>query len=152
MKRELLSVTSKMHHMSVHVERPWSKKMEITSYFYQNTANSYSGSNLVTIRMWWAMISYNSMKLYILFTFGFKLFIGRRRKNEKSWKFISVTMKKKWWYIIWNKNVPVSYSNLIQELWYFFSCRNESKQTLYQQTSNRIHKKVEDHFSSKTNG
>lgn len=27
------------------------KKMEITSYFYQNTANSYSGSNLVTIRM-----------------------------------------------------------------------------------------------------
>ena len=51
MKRELLSVTSKMHHVSVHVERPWSKKMEITSYFYQNTANRYSGLNLVTIRI-----------------------------------------------------------------------------------------------------
>lgn len=143
MKRELLSVTSKMHHMSIHVERPWSKKMEITSYFYQNTANSYSGSNLVTIRMWWAMIFYNSMKLYIPFTFGFKLFIGRREKKMRNPANLSVSpWKKIWWYIIWNKNVPVSYSNLIQELWYFFSCRNESKQTLYQQTSNRIHKKV----------
>ena len=82
MKRELLSVTSKMHHVSVHVERPWSKKMEITSYFYQNTANRYSGSNLVTIRMWWAMIFYNSMKLYIPFTFRLKLFIGRRGKTR----------------------------------------------------------------------
>lgn len=143
MKRELLSVTSKMHHMSIHVERPWSKKMEITSYFYQNTENSYSGSNLVTIRMWWAMIFYNSMKLYIPFTFGFKLFIGRREKKMRNPANLSVSpWKKIWWYIIWNKNVPVSYSNLIQELWYFFSCRNESKQTLYQQTSNRIHKKV----------
>lgn len=62
----------------------------------------------------------NSMKLYIPFTFEFKLFIERRGKNEKSCKCISVTMKKKWWYIIWNKNVLVSYSNLIQELWYFF--------------------------------
>lgn len=94
--------------------------MKITSYFYQNTANSYSGSNLVTIRMWWAVIFYNSMILYIPFTFGFKLFISRRGKNGKCCKFISVTMKKIWWYIIWNKNVPVSYSNLIQELWYFF--------------------------------
>lgn len=110
-----------MHHMSVHVERPWSKKMEITSYFYQNTANSYSGSNLVTIRMWWAMIFYNSVKLYIPFTFGFQLFIGRR---EKKWEILKIYQrhheKKIWWYIIWNKNVPVSYSNLIQELWYFF--------------------------------
>lgn len=70
----------------------------------------------------------NGMKLYIPFTFGFKLFIGKRGKNEKSCKCFSVTMKKKWWYIIWNKNVLVSYSNLIQELWYFSSCRNESKQ------------------------
>ena len=56
--------------------------MEITSYFYQNTANRYSGSNLVTIRMWWAMIFYNSMKLYIPFTFRLKLFIGRRGKTR----------------------------------------------------------------------
>lgn len=43
------------------------------------------------------MIFYNSRKLYIPFTFGFKLFIGRReKKNERSCKFISVTMKKKY--------------------------------------------------------
>lgn len=43
------------------------------------------------------MIFYNSMKLYIPITFGFKLFIGRReKKNEKSGKFINVTMKKKY--------------------------------------------------------
>lgn len=29
MKRELLSVTSKMHHMSVHVERPGAKKWKL---------------------------------------------------------------------------------------------------------------------------
>ena len=108
-----------MHHVSVHVERPWSKKMEITSYFYQNTANRYSGSNLVTIRMWWAMIFYNSMKLYIPFTLRLKLFISRREK----WEILQIYQchhEKKRWYIIWNKNVPVSYSNLIQELWFFF--------------------------------
>lgn len=108
-----------MHHVSVHVERPWSKKMEINSYFYQNTANRYSGSNLVTIRMWWAMIFYNSMKLYIPFTFRLKLFISRRGKTRNPAN-LSVSPWKKRWYIIWNKNVPVSYSNLIQELWFFF--------------------------------
>lgn len=101
---------------------PGAKKMEITSYFYQNTANSYSGSNLVTIRMWRAMIFLNSTKLYIPFTFGLKLFVGRRGKKMRNPAHLSVSPWKKtrWWYVIWNKNVPVSYSNLIQELWYFF--------------------------------
>lgn len=138
---ESVSVTSKLHYMSVHVERPWSKKMKIISYFYQDAANSYSASNIVTIRIWWAMIFYSSMQFYIPFTFRFELFIGRRGKKEilqiyqghctqnndgilfKIKMFKSVT-------VMWYKNYDL------------FSCRNESKQTLYQQTSNRIHKKV----------
>lgn len=66
---------------------PGAKKMEITSYFYQNTANSYSGSNLVTIRMWRAMIFSNSTKLYIPFTFGLKLFVGRKGKK---WEILNI--------------------------------------------------------------
>lgn len=103
--------------------------MEITFYFYQNTANSCSGSNFVTIRMWWAMIFFVTAwncTFHSRLGSSYSLGRGERMKNPAN---ASVSpWKKKWWYIIWNKNVLVSYSNLIQELWYFSSCRNESKQ------------------------
>lgn len=53
MERVLLSVASEMNPVSVcYRENLEQKNMEIISCLYQNAANSYSGSNLVTIRMW----------------------------------------------------------------------------------------------------